>query len=82
MARRKKIIIKKHVLIPKHIKLSESEKKQLLEKYHISLKEIPKISKDDPAIAILNVKTGDVIKIIRQSYSAGESIFYRGVISE
>lgn len=80
--RRRKIIIKNHVLIPKHIKLSEKEKKELFEKYHISLRELPKIKKDDPAIASLNARIGDVIKIIRASPTAGETVFYRGVVSE
>jgi DNA-directed RNA polymerase subunit H len=82
MMKRKKIVIKKHILMPPHAKLSEKEKQELFEKYHISLKELPKIKKDDPAVASLNVKIGDVIKIIRISPTAGETIFYRGVISE
>ena len=82
MAKRKKIIIKKHVLMPQHIKLSEKEKQEMFEKYKISLKELPRIKKDDPALASLNVKAGDVIKIIRSSPTAGETIFYRGVVSE
>jgi len=80
--RKKKILIKSHILMPKHIKLSEKEKKELFEKYNISLKELPKIKKDDSAIAPLNAGVGDVIKIIRSSPTAGEAIFYRGVISE
>jgi DNA-directed RNA polymerase subunit H len=80
--RRKKIVIKNHILMPRHIKLSEKEKKELFEKYGISLKELPKIRKDDPAVASLNVSVGDVIKIIRSSPTAGETVFYRGVISE
>ncbi len=79
MKRSRKQIVSKHVLIPKHIKIGEKEKKELLEKYNISLKELPKILKDDPAIASLNVKPGDVIKVIRKSPTAGEAIFYRGV---
>lgn len=82
MVRKKKIIIKKHDLMPKHIKLSEKEKKELFEKYVISLTDLPKISQDDPALALLNIKVGDVVKIIRSSETAGESVFYRGVISE
>ncbi len=78
---KKKYDIKKHLLVPEHIKLNDKEKKELLEKYHISLKELPKISKKDPAIDHLNPKEGDVIKIIRKSPTAGESIFYRGVIN-
>ena len=83
MAKRKsKLIIKKHILIPKHIKLSAKEKQELFKKYNISLRELPKMRKEDPAIASLNVKEGDVIKILRQSPTAGEVEFYRGVSSE
>ncbi|MEE9525595.1 MAG: DNA-directed RNA polymerase subunit H [Candidatus Woesearchaeota archaeon] len=83
MAKRKiKIVIKKHILMPKHIKLSVKERAVLFENYHISVKELPKIMKDDPAIVSLHAKEGDVIKIVRQSPTAGEIEFYRGVISE
>ncbi len=71
--------VTKHALIPKHSKLGEKEKKELLEKYHISLKELPKIMKDDSAIMHLDAKPGDVIKIMRESPTAGKSVFYRGV---
>jgi len=74
-----KVDITKHILIPKHTKLSEKEKKELYEKYGISIKELPKISKDDSAIEHLEVQTGDVIKIYRKSTTAGDAVFYRGV---
>lgn len=74
------IDLTKHVLIPKHTKLSEKEKQELFEKYGVSIKELPKISKDDPAIANLDIKPSDVIKILRKSPISGESIFYRGVV--
>ncbi len=83
MAKRKrKQIVTKHVLVPKHIKLTIKERNDLFDKYNISIVELPKIKVDDPAIAHLNVKEGDVIKIIRNSLTAGETEFYRGVISE
>ena len=72
---------KNHILVPKHSKLSETEKKQLFEKYNISLKELPKILKKDPAIADLKVKEGDVIKIERNSPTAGKTVYYRGVVN-
>ena len=75
------IIYKDHELVPKHIKLSEKEKKELLENYKITIAELPKILITDPAIAKLHVKPGDVIKIIRKSPTSKESVFYRGVIS-
>ena len=78
---KKKYDINEHILVPEHTKLNEKEVKDLLEKYHISLKELPKISKKDPAIAHLNIKEGDVIKITRISKTASEAIFYRGVIN-
>jgi len=78
---KKKYNIQEHNLVPEHLKLNEKEVKDLLEQYHISLKELPKISKKDPAISHLNAKEGDVIKIIRKSKTASESIFYRGVIN-
>ena len=77
----KKFTTDKHSLIPKHVKLNDKEKQALLERYNISLKQLPKILVTDPALANLNVKSGDVIKIVRQSPTAGESIFYRGVIN-
>ncbi len=72
--------ILKHSLVPKHIKLSEEEKKKFLEELNINLTQLPKIRKKDPAIKNLESKTGDVIKIIRNSPTNVESIFYRVVV--
>jgi DNA-directed RNA polymerase subunit H len=79
---KKKLSVSKHILVPPHTKLNESEKKALLEKYKISLSELPRISIKDPAIESLKVKPGDVIKIIRKSPTAGTTVFYRSVINE
>ncbi|MGM5481233.1 MAG: DNA-directed RNA polymerase subunit H [Nanobdellota archaeon] len=73
---------KRHILIPKHEKISDDEKKRLFDRYNISVKELPKIPKSDPALIGMDVKEGDVIRILRDSPTAGESIFYRGVSSE
>ena len=77
---KKKFKVDKHALTPKHLKLSEKEKKQLFEKYGVTTKEIPKILKTDSAITKLDIKPGDVIKIQRKSQTAGETMFYRVVI--
>ena len=69
-------------MVPKHTKLSETEKIKLLEKHAITVKELPKINVDDPAIASLNLKAGDVVKIERKSPTAGTTVYYRGVINE
>ena len=70
----------KHELIPSHEKLYSEEKEKLLKEMNINFKDLPKIFKSDPAIAELNVKSEDVIKITRKSATAKESSFYRGVI--
>ena len=74
----------KHVLVPEHIKLTKKEQNELFEKYKITHSQLLKIRADDPAIVHLNVEEGDVIKIVRkgslQSPTAGEYLFYRGVI--
>lgn len=70
----------KHILVPKHSKLGEKQKEELLRKYNISMKELPKIMKNDPAIKHLDPKAGDVIMITRESATTGETVFYRGVL--
>ena len=77
--KKQKFKVDKHTLTPKHLKLGEREKAQLLKKYHVTSKELPKIIKTDAAIKELEPKPGDVIKIIRKSPTAGESLFYRAV---
>ena len=77
--KKQKFKVDKHILTPKHLKLGEREKAQLLEKYHVTSKELPKMQKTDSAIKELDVKLGDVIRIIRKSPTAGESVFYRVV---
>ena len=77
--KKQKFKVDKHTLTPKHIKLGEREKAQMLEKYHVTSKELPKIQKTDAAIKELDAKPGEMIKIIRKSPTAGESFFYRVV---
>jgi len=71
-----------HFLVPEHVKLSEKEKEVLFNKYNITIKELPKIFINDPAIRHLDLKTNDVVKIIRKSPTAGNVSFFRGVIDE
>jgi len=74
-------IVTNHILVPKHSILSEKEVKQLLEKYNISLKQLPFITESDVAIEGLDVNPGDVIKIVRKSFTNKISVFYRLVIN-
>ena len=78
---KKEIDIRKHVLVPRHAKLGERDKEALFSKYEISGPELPKILKEDAALEGFDVKPGDVIKIMRKSRTAGESVFYRVVVN-
>jgi len=75
-----KMDITKHELVPKHIVLNEKEREEVLKKYGITLRQLPRISVSDPVIKILNANIGDVIKIIRKSETAGETEYYRVVV--
>jgi len=74
-----KIDVQGHIFVPKHTKLSDEEKQKILEQFNISLHQLPRIHKTDPAIAQLDAKPGDVIKIERKSVTTGKSFFYRVV---
>ncbi len=54
-----------HILQPKHSKLKQEEVIKLLEKYNISLSQLPKIKISDPALPE-NCEIGNVIKIERK----------------
>ena len=75
-----KLDIKNHILVPKHEKCSETEKKNVLQRFNAELKDFPKMNINDAALYNLDVKPGDLIKITRNSPTAGKSTFYRVVI--
>ncbi len=77
---KKEIDIAKHVLVPKHTKLSDKEKEEIFLKYNITEFNLPKILKTDAAIKAFNPKPGDVIKVERESATAGKAVYYRAVI--
>ena len=54
-----------HALQPKHAKMKADEVKKLVDKYNISLSQLPKIKLEDPAIPEGCIK-GDVIRIERK----------------
>ena len=68
-----------HILQPKHIKLKLEEVKKLLEKYNISLSQLPKIKIEDPGLPE-GCTVGDVIKIERKEEEKNH-IYYRVVVS-
>jgi DNA-directed RNA polymerase subunit H len=79
---KKKVIIKNHILIPNHTKLTNKEVDDVVKKYNVSTRQFPNISKKDPAVDSLDVEPGDVIKIKRKSFTDNDTVFYRVVVDE
>ncbi len=78
--------ILEHHYVPIHEKLTDSETKKLIKSLEYDVEELPKIKSDDPAVKAINsnakndkdiAKAGDILRIIRDSETAGEFITYR-----
>lgn len=67
-----------HILQPKHTILKQKEVEELLEKYNISLTQLPKIKITDAAIPE-GANVGDIIKIERKDED-GTHVYYRVVV--
>jgi DNA-directed RNA polymerase subunit H (RpoH/RPB5) len=70
--------ILKHVLVPRHIVISEEEEKRVMKRFNISEKsEFPDISRFDPVAQVIGLRPGNVCKIERPSKTAIVSEYYR-----
>lgn len=72
--------ISRHVLVSKHELLTKEETEKLLRDLGVTLDDLPKISTRDPMVKYLKAKRGDVIRVIRNSPTAGQSVGYRVVV--
>ena len=54
----------------------------MLDKLGIQEKHLPKILESDPVVKIMKAKPGQVLRITRESPTAGESTYYRFVAEE
>lgn len=66
-----------HELVPDHVIADDAEVELILDHYGITKDEIPRILRDDPAAKVLGAKTGQVIRITRNSETAGDVCYYR-----
>ena len=76
------ILVPDHVYVPKHEIMTKDEAADVLKQFNCKPTELPLIYVDDPAIIELGVKPGDMMKITRNSETAGESVYYRYVVEK
>ncbi|HDS58968.1 MAG TPA: DNA-directed RNA polymerase subunit H [Thermoplasmatales archaeon] len=72
--------ILKHELVPYFKVLSREEVEKLLSVYGISKGDLPKMVVTDPVSRAIGTREGDVVKIVRRSRTAGESVAYRLIV--
>ena len=66
-----------HMNVPLHEVLAEDESKSLLKKYGIVKEQLPKIRSNDPAAKVINAQPGQIVRITRNSPTAGKAVAYR-----
>lgn len=71
------INIMDHELVPKHIVLTPEEKEKLFEKYALSENVLMRLLSNDPVVRYYGLRRGQVVKIIRNSDTAGRYVCYR-----
>ncbi|MHA2085820.1 MAG: DNA-directed RNA polymerase subunit H [Candidatus Thorarchaeota archaeon] len=69
-----------HELVPKHIIATDEEVQLVLGHYGIEKSQLPRIRREDPAARVLGAKISQVIRIERESPTAGKVYYYRLVV--
>ena len=83
MTKKRKIDVLAHILVPRHILLTKEETEDLLEKYQITVLDLPQMFEKDPVAIAIGAKEGDVVKIIRVSDTTVKQInYYRYIKKE
>lgn len=72
--------IYEHVLVPKHEIATSEEREKILSEYRVQPYQLPRLKASDPAVKAIGAKPGDLIKVTRDSPSAGKYVSYRYVV--
>ena len=73
---------REHRLVAKHEILAQEEVEALFTQYKVSPQNLPIIFASDPGLAGLPAKMGDIVRITRNSPTAGSAVFFRRVAYE
>jgi DNA-directed RNA polymerase subunit H len=83
LTKKRKIDILLHELVPKHLLLTKEETQQLLDRFQIKVIDLPQMFEKDPVAIAIGAKEGDVVKIVRDSFTTVSSVdYYRYVKKE
>jgi DNA-directed RNA polymerase subunit H (RpoH/RPB5) len=69
-----------HVLVPRHEIVTAEDKEKLLNEYRVQPYQVPRLKASDPGAKAIGAKPGDVVRIIRDSPTAGKYTSYRYVV--
>ncbi len=69
-----------HIYVPKHEIVQEEDIGKILKNYNAKLEQFPYISVSDPVVKEIGGRPGDLVRISRQSPTAGEMSYYRFVV--
>ncbi|WP_407411966.1 DNA-directed RNA polymerase subunit H [Methanobrevibacter sp.] len=72
-----KIDIQEHMLVPKHEIMTEEEISEEFSDVDYNFKDLPKIKADDPVVEEIGAEPGNVLRITRESQTAGVFVTYR-----
>ncbi|MGB0652371.1 MAG: DNA-directed RNA polymerase subunit H [Thermoplasmatota archaeon] len=69
-----------HRLVPLHELLEEEEAKEVLSGMGITKDQLPRIRANDPAVQVVGGKAGGVVRVVRDSPTAGRAVAYRLIV--
>jgi DNA-directed RNA polymerase I, II, and III subunit RPABC1 len=69
-----------HDFVSKHEILTPEEKTQFLQESKVQPYQLPRINATDPAIIAVGGNPGDIVRVIRNSKTAGKYVSYRYVV--
>ena len=72
-----KIDIQDHMLVPKHEIMTEEEISEEFSEVDYDFKDLPKIKANDPVVEAIGAEPGNVLRITRESQTAGVFVTYR-----
>lgn len=79
-ASKRRFNVLEHYLVPKHERIPAEEVPKVLHELGLDPSQLPLIRASDPAARAVGAKPGDLIKVTRESETAGTVVVYRLVV--